>query len=195
MMRTLPLPLILVMALAACQREHPASASSPAQPSSAAARRPANPMASSGPARLDGYGPLSFGMTAAEMKQAWVGTLRGAPARGNICYELVPDGSTGQGPLAFMVEADKLVRYDVHANADVAPGGGRRGMTADDIRRRYAGLVQEIPAASGRAGRALRVRSPHPAGGVLLFETSASGEVTGWRVGQAPQVDYADGCH
>ena len=134
---------------------------------------------------------MRFGMTAAEMRGAWTGGLQGHPPKGQICYVL----ATTAGPApAFMVEADKFVRYDVRSGTEAAPGGGRVGMTLDQVRGLYAGRLQESPHKYIRGGLLLRTRANDAGGGVLLFETDAGGKVVSWRVGQAPQVDYTEGC-
>ena len=44
-----------------------------------------------------------------------------------------------------------------------------------------------------KAGQYLRVPAEQ-GDGLLVFETDASGTVTRWRAGVAPQVDYIEGC-
>ena len=91
-----------------------------------------------------------------------------------------------------MIEGRKLVRYDVRA-AITAPGGGKVGMTLGELQVLYPERADvgpdkydEGPAparAAGAGGRA-----------VIDFALGADGRVGAWRVGQTPQVDYAEGC-
>jgi hypothetical protein len=83
---------------------------------------------------------------------------------------------------------------DVDSPDIEAPGGGRVGMQARDIQRLYAGHVQAQPHKYVEGGQYLRIPNPDGGSGVVLFETDASGLVTGWRIGEPPQVDYVEGC-
>src|SRR5690606_13772644 len=96
------------------------------------------------------------------------------------------------GYLAFMFEGGRFVRYDVANDGETAPGGGRRGMTADQIRALYPGRVEASPH-KYTDGQYLRVQDTESEG-VVVFETDAAGTVTEWHAGLAPQVDYIEGC-
>ncbi|HZX80119.1 MAG TPA: lectin, partial [Lysobacter sp.] len=145
-----------------------------------------------GPARADGYGELRFGMTADEARKAWKGELKGDEVKPDNCAYLSPAG-TARGPY-LMFEQGRFVRYDVHGANTVAPGGGHVGQSADDIRRLYAGRVEEQPHQYVAGGKYLRVADAASKGRATLFEIDEHGRVTTWRVGQAPQVDYVEGC-
>ena len=195
--------LLSLLALAACNRERPAdNATAPAvQPPPATAPAPAvtpapapPPAAPVGLARFDGYGDMRFGMTAAEATRAWGGELNGKPGAGEVCYYLNPVSNPSPAYFAFMIESDKFVRYDVGNDKEVAPGGGKRGMTSDDIRTLYAGRIEEKPHKYVEGGHYLRIKGGDDSGGVLVFETDAAGKVSEWHVGQPPQVDYIEGC-
>src|SRR5690606_15292352 len=105
------------------------------------------PTPAAGPAHLDGYGRLRFGMTEDEARAAMDGGLKETPGvdPGNACHYLGPGWDGAPGHLAFMFDGGRFVRYDVANDEDVAPGGGRRGMTADEIRRLYPGRVEASP--------------------------------------------------
>lgn len=150
------------------------------------------PAADSSLARFDGYGALRFGMTGTQLRDAWAGELKGIPAEGEGCYHLSPAGVRVPADLAFMVENDAFVRYSTEDAALVAPGGGRIGMTLDEIRALHpaiqAGPHKYVP-------QGLYLRIPSGDGNtVLIFETGADGKVQEWRVGVPPQVDYVEGC-
>jgi hypothetical protein len=192
----------MLLALVACNRERPAdNATAPAPPPPAAtapgAPAPAAPEPAPAPvglARFDGYGDMRFGMTAAEATKAWGGDLNGKPDQGELCYYLSPVSSPSPAYFAFMIEADKFVRYDVGNDKEIAPGGGKVGMTADEIRTLYSGRIEEKPHKYVEGGHYLRIKAGDDSGGVLVFETDAAGKVTSWHAGLPPQVDYIEGC-
>jgi hypothetical protein len=208
MPRFLPQPalcavIVSLLALAACNRSGPvenatvpAAQSPPATaPGPAATPAPAPPTpAPVGLARFDGYGDMRFGMTADEATRAWGGELNGKPGKGEVCYYLNPVSNPSPAYFAFMIEDDKFVRYDVGNDKEIAPGGGRRGMSIDDIRKLYVGRIEEKPHKYVEGGRYLRIKADDGSGGVLVFETDAAGKVGEWHVGQPPQVDYIEGC-
>lgn len=146
--------------------------------------------------RYDGYKDLRFGMTAAEVKDAWDGSLKAAPDDRQTCFHLHPTGNTRTADLAFMIENDKFVRYSVgRGNASqIAPGGGKIGMSVEQIEKLYPDRVRKNPHKYVDGGKYLRIRGNDNSGGVLVFETDARGKVTEWRLGQPPQVDYVEGC-
>ena len=145
-------------------------------------------------ARLDGYGPLRFGMTVEEMREAWGASLHGEPPDGaDACHYL--DAGNGDAPQpAFMVEGGRFVRYDVSSDALLAPGGGRRGMSEAALQAQYHGSLQVTPHKYVDGGNYLAFDTSGVAPSRLVFETDAGGIVTEWRVGLSPQADYVEGC-
>jgi len=146
-------------------------------------------------ARFDGYGDLKLGMTADEVRQHWGGELDGGPdadSGPDGCYYLLPKWADNAREFGFMFEHDKLVRYDSGNPKELAPGGGRVGMTAEEISRLYPD-AQAQPHKYVEGGQYLRVSQPGGAA-ALLFETDETGKVTRWRVGVPPAVDYVEGC-
>jgi hypothetical protein len=134
-------------------------------------------------------------MTANEARKAWAGELRGhVPEDAGACYFLSPIWAKVPADFALMIEGDRFVRYDVGTDKEVAPGGGKQGMRVEDIRTLYSGRIEERPHKYVKGGKYLRVVANDGSGGVLVFVADASGEVTSWRVGQAPQADYVEGC-
>jgi hypothetical protein len=125
---------------------------------------------------------------------AWGKDLTGAPDEPDGCYYLYP-GPRGQGGrfgIGFMIEHQRFSRLDVDDARIEAPGGGRVGMDVGEIRRHYADIVEQ-PHKYVQGAKCLR-RTDTVSGGVLVFETDATGKVTRWRVGVPPQVDYVEGC-
>lgn len=190
------LPLLL---LAACTSEQaPAAGPAPVEPEqSVALDQPAEdippataPAAATGRARFDGYGALRFGMDEGAAREAWEGGLNGDAGDG--CHYLNPSGVLAPSNLAFMFDGGKFVRYDAGNDDEVAPGGGRRGMDADEIHALYPGRVLAQPH-KYTDGQYLRIEDTD-GDGVLVFETDAAGRVAEWHVGLPPQVDYVEGC-
>lgn len=204
MRRILPLPLLLVVALSACNDGRPAAdttgedATAPATTEPVApppvAPAPATPGPDAGLARYDGYGDMRFGMTAEEAKQAWGGELKGIPGEDEVCHYLTPVSSPVPSHFAFMIENGRFVRYDVGNDKEVAPGGGRLGMSADEIRSLYPGRVEESAHKYVEDGKYLKVAADDGSAGKLVFATDAAGRVTEWHAGIEPQVDYIEGC-
>jgi hypothetical protein len=198
-------PLVLILALASCKGESgaelPADTPSAAieamtpvtEPAAAAEAIPA-----SGDSRMDGYGPLEFGMTAEEARAAWKGNpLEPAAPEGDpaACHHLSPAGQATQATLAFMFEDDLFVRYSVESTEITAPGGGRVGMDEASLQGLYGERLESAPHKYVEGGSMLM--SPEDGGALpsrLFFELDANGRVTSWRVGVAPQIGYVEGC-
>lgn len=150
------------------------------------------PEPASGLARFDGYGDMRFGMTEAEAQQAWGGDLNGEAGDG--CHYRNPVWAKAPSYFAFMIDGGKFVRYDVGNDKEVAPGGGKRGMTADEIRALYPGRITESAHKYVEGGKYLKVAAGDGSKGKLVFETDAAGKVSEWHAGVEPQVDYIEGC-
>jgi hypothetical protein len=159
----------------------------------AAARATVREEDSASPARADGYAALRFGMDEAGLRAAWDGPALQPLGEGEGCRYLSPEGQSAPAVLAFMLEGNRFVRYDVgQGNAAIAaPGGGRIGMTVAGLRALYP-AAQAQPHKYVPDGRVLRV--PLQGGSVLVLETGADGRASAWRVGLPPQVDYVEGC-
>jgi hypothetical protein len=188
----------VVLALAACDRRppatvpadetRPAAAGEPAAPTPMPATAPAN----SGPARLDGYGPVALGASLDDVRTAWKEPLQGEVAD-DYCHALRPEGAQADD-VVFMIEGRKLVRYDVRNDRIVAPGGGKVGMTQGELQALYPERADLTPHKYEENGHNLRVRPADEGGAILNFEIGGNGTVTAWRVGLPPQVDYVEGC-
>lgn len=152
----------------------------------------------SGDSRMDGYGSLDFGLSAAEAREDWNGNpLESAgPVEDPLaCHHLVPAGQERPADLAFMFEDDLFMRYSVESDAITAPGGGRVGMDLAALEGLYGKRLESMPHKYIEGGTMLM--SPEDGGGLpsrLVFELDAEGRVVAWRVGLAPQVGYVEGC-
>jgi hypothetical protein len=141
-----------------------------------------------------GYGDMELGSTVDQAKAAWGGELDGAPAEGTHCYYLTPKWVTKPSDFAFMMEDGKFVRYDVGTDKEIAPGGGRVGMSADELQKMYGGALESTPHKYVEGGQYLAIDASGVAPTKLVFEVDANGNVTAWRVGLLPQADYVEGC-
>lgn len=203
-LRGLPALSLLVLALAACSGDRdpaadavatPPPAATTASPAPVPAATPTAPVpaAAANLARFDGYGDLRFGMSAAEARQAWGGTLDGVAAEDGACYHLSPRGVPAPADFALMIENDRFVRYSTESDRYVAPGGGQVGMGTSELQALYHNGLQASPHKYSD-GKYLSIDASGVAPSKLVFETDAAGKVTEWRVGVTPQVDYVEGC-
>lgn len=209
-MKHLPLAGLLLLSLAACGRAPETPAEAPAKdtaPPTAAAdadlatRSPADPRTDS-PARLDGYAGATLGAGIAAVRSGFGTPLQGlgtdaagkplpADDSNDGCYFLRPQDA--EDP-RLMIEARKLVRYDVRSAAITAPGGGKVGMTLGELQVLYPERADVGPDKYDDKAQHLRVRPAQEGAAVIDFALGADGRVSAWRVGKTPQVDYAEGC-
>lgn len=180
--------LLATLVLGACNRQPAVDGAAPT-PAAVATSAPVSRTPT-----FKGYGDLTFGMSSKAVRDAWKAPLAGqAPTDPGACYLLAPDPSAPKA-LSLMIEGDKLVRYDVGNDSEIAPGGGRRGMDIGQVRKLYAGRIREQPDKYVPGGVDLRVSADDDSGSALVFQTDATGKVTSWRVGQSPAIDYVEGC-
>ena len=66
--------------------------------------------AAAGPARLDGYGPLTLGSTLDEVRAAWKAPLQGE-VPDDYCHALRPEGAQAEDVI-LMIEGKRLVLVD-----------------------------------------------------------------------------------
>lgn len=202
------LALAIVLALGGCARspETPskdadaaAPAPTPTAPAAgaapdqgAAAGSDVAAAAATGPARLDGYGPVALGSTLEQVQAAWKEPLQGE-VPDDYCHALRPQGAQADD-VVFMIEGKRLVRYDVRNDRIVAPGGGKVGMSLGQLQTLYPDRGDVTAHKYDEKGHNLRVRPATEGGALINFEIGGDGNVTAWRVGQTPQVDYVEGC-
>lgn len=202
------LPIVMVVTLlSACQREEarapavePQTTATSTPMAEAPAPTPAvdDTAAPAGPvsqASFLGYGDMKLGSTIDEARTAWGGELNGAPMEGTTCHYLWPKWITRPADFAFMMEEGKFVRYDVGTDKETAPGGGKVGMTVDEVKKLYGDALKASPHKYTEGGQYLAIDAGDVAPTTkLVFEADAAGKVTSWRVGLSPQVDYVEGC-
>ena len=201
------LPLVMaVTLLSACQRDPAAAPATEPQTTATAtpmAEAPAptpaadDTAAPAGPvsqASFLGYGDMKLGSTVDEARAAWGGELNGAPMEGTTCHYLWPKWITRPADFAFMMEDGRFVRYDVGTDKETAPGGGKVGMSVEQLQNLYGGALKGAPHKYTQGGQYLSMDAGDVAPTRLVFEVDAAGKVTSWRVGLSPQVEYVEGC-
>ena len=201
------LPLVMaVTLLSACQRDPAAAPATEPQTTATAtpmAEAPAptpaadDTAAPAGPvsqASFLGYGDMKLGSTVDEARAAWGGELNGAPMEGTTCHYLWPKWITRPADFAFMMEDGRFVRYDVGTDKETAPGGGKVGLSVEELQKLYGGALKASPHKYTQGGQYLSMDAGDVAPTRLVFEVDAAGKVTSWRVGLSPQVEYVEGC-
>jgi len=187
-MRSIPLTLPLLLAALACGRE------APGRPEAADSAPPAPAEAAAEPwtVRLDGVGPVRFGMAVADARAALERSLTLAPP-GGACGFTVPRGAPAG--VRFMVEQGKVVRVDVDSSGVRTAAGAEVGMSEADVRSRYPAGLRVQPHKYDPKGRYLVVQGTAPADSVrlLIFETDGQ-RVVRYRAGITPAVEYVEGC-
>ncbi len=173
--------------------ERPAETSAP-EPVAAAPDSAKSPATSQDQASFAGFGDMQLGSTVDEAKAAWGGELNGKAMEGSSCYYLSPKWVNVPSDLAFMIEEGRFVRYDVGTTRQAAPGGGKVGMSADELQQLYKNALESAPHKYVEGGRNLSLDASGVQASKLVFETDAAGKITAWRVGLSPQVDYVEGC-
>ncbi|GAA4796127.1 lectin [Lysobacter hankyongensis] len=192
-----------LVALAGCRDEAPATpATTPAVDAPPAVATDAPPAVdavpgirpAAGTITFAGFGPAPFGADEEAVRMAWGKALEGAPDDAGGCYFLAPaPRGAPPFPFAFMFEGGKFARIDVRSDAILAPGGGKVGMSADDIARLYPAM-QSTPHKYVEGARTLRTQDAAGGPAALVFETDAGGAIVAWRIGVPPQIDYVEGC-
>ena len=146
-------------------------------------------------ASFAGYGDVKFGIAAADMEKAWGGELKTLGKDANpSCYFMTPKWTKTPAEFAFMIGDGKFARYGTDSAKYVAPGGGKVGMTVQELQALYHDALQSTPHKYVEGGHDLSMPASGVAPTKLVFESDAAGKVTEWRVGLAPQVDYVEGC-
>ena len=192
-MRQAAVTLAWVLALVACSSEPLRAPTAQARPKSTMTAVEAKVLqARDTLGSYTGYGLTRFGMNEDAFRAAWRADLKGAVDPGGDCSLLQPAWDNAQGDFDFMFEHGRFVRYDVGTPKEVAPGGGRVGMSVAQIRALYGAGLQVQPHKYQQNEQYLRIADGK--GDVLIFETDTSGKVRRWRAGIPPQIDNEDGC-
>lgn len=137
-----------------------------------------------------------FGADATAVRGAWGGEMRDNNAQrpDAKCYLLYPVRGAITHQYGFLMGADGLTGIDVYDPKALAPGGGRIGMSIDEINKTYPGQVKQIPNPSFEGAAFLQVTPPTGKDTQLSFETDALGSVTNWRIGKRSALEPNESC-
>jgi hypothetical protein len=143
--------------------------------------------------RLDGMGPVQFGMDAREASRALgMGDRDSLAASG--CRYLRPE--SGPPGLSLMIEHGKVVRVDVDSSGVPTAEGIQVGSSEAEVRRAYGDAVSSQPHKyRWEAGwRYLIYRPPVSEPRVAVVFEADSERVRSYRAGLEPQVEYVERC-
>lgn len=140
---------------------------------------------------LRGIGRLEAGMTMAEAAAVLTGGLEVAdePPLEECTYAVWRNGPDG---VSIMIDSGRVARVDVSAAGVRTTEGAGIGDTEEQIQRLYPGRVTVTPH-KYEAGNYLTIIDVTDSSFALVFETSA-GNVTRYRSGRRPHVEYVEGC-
>lgn len=196
------LSFVLIAALAACGPRADAPAG-PEAPEVSAEPQPLDPasteaglekLAGCGPASVDGFCGVRFGMSPDQAKAAFPTPLErysgdaGAADDPNACFEFF--AAPPVEGVTFLVEDAKVGRVDfLSAGVTTADGFGV-GTPGDDIRAKYGAALSESP---NKYEPEVAELTLSQGGGKIVFEIQ-DGRVRAWRAGVAPTIDYVERC-
>ena len=144
---------------------------------------------------IKGIGQVMVGMTVPQASTAANRRLVvSGGGGGSSCFYVIPEG--GPSDVRFMVTEGRISRVDISGSSRVTTSTGARiGDTEDRIKALYPGQIQVSPhkyvpgghyltfVPTDRAERSYR----------LLFETNGN-QVTKYRTGKLPEVEFVEGC-
>ena len=137
-------------------------------------------------------GPVRLGMTQSQIEEA-IGTTVSRGQAGShdeiSCYYLRYEGP--YSGIGFMMNDDRLVRYDVWASGIRTRTGIGTGSAMDEVAASYDQPVRATPH-KYTDGKYVSVDDGN--GIKLLFETDAAGNIERYRSGRSPEVDFVEGC-
>ncbi|MGH8104842.1 MAG: hypothetical protein ACREO1_02285 [Arenimonas sp.] len=141
-------------------------------------------------------GSAGFGDSVEKVRKAYSKPmLATTPAEGSSCLYLYPETDKhAKHSVGYMFEDNKFVRFDVYDDSQAAPGNIRVGDSADTVKTKFAGRLEEAPHKYIEKGFTLTVTPQDKTAVHLVFEIDANGRVSSWRLGVPPQVFYVEGC-
>ena len=142
-------------------------------------------------ARLDGAGPVTYGMS---LKEAGAAAGDSAVVRpmAEDC-DFVVFGGMPEG-MRFMVEHGRIVRADVTGSAPGTDRGAQVGMAVSAVQRLYGESLLVKPHKYDSAGQYLVLVPPGADSSRRLIFESDGRIVTRYRAGLRPAVEYVEGC-
>lgn len=136
---------------------------------------------------MGGAGTARIGMTPDELRAAGLTVDEDTASLGSAChYARIAEAPN----LDFMIEEGTLARIDVRTATPRTDAGDRVGDAEADVLSRHAGAV--VQPHKYTDGHYLVVFSPDSTR-ALVFETDGT-QVTKYRAGRLPAVQYVEGC-
>jgi hypothetical protein len=140
--------------------------------------------------RLDGAGPIRYGMSVADAAAAAGDSIEVPPSSEACAYlrlQGMPDG------LQFMVERGRIVRGDVTTGTLPTAHGARIGMAESEVQSLYGHTLESRPHKYDTAGRYL-VLVPADGDSLRLVLETDGRVITRYRTGLLPAAEYVEGC-
>jgi hypothetical protein len=141
--------------------------------------------------RLDGVGPVTFGMSLVQARTALGDSLAVTPP-GASCGFAVPRGAPAG--IRLMIEAGKVVRVDVDSAGVRTAAGDEVGMAEGDVRGRYPQGLEVRPHKYEPTGRYLIIHETEADSTRRLIFESDGQRIVRYRAGIMPAVEYVEGC-
>lgn len=182
--------LLVAIILGACS-EHRAEP----RPDTAQPARLAAPDTAPWTVSLSAYGPIRMGSARLDVLDELGAPPRdGEKPRSEECgYMEIPNGPSMRA-VRLMVVGDTVVRVDVDSLPVATTWGDRVGDSERAVLERHAGNVRVEPHKyTGPVGHYLIVTAPDDTLHRLVFETDGK-NVTTYRAGLRPYVDWVEGC-
>lgn len=140
----------------------------------------------------DGLGPIQIGMTLDEAVN--MGLLNERPEIKQACDFVFPAVGAGVPLVNVMVVKGKVARIDVDTGTVTTEDGARIGDTEDRIKEIYGDELKITPNKYISGGHYFTVMGDSAsAGKAIVFETDGR-QVTAFRAGRLPEVEWVEGC-
>ncbi|MBA3670501.1 MAG: hypothetical protein H0W68_00580 [Gemmatimonadaceae bacterium] len=139
-------------------------------------------------------GPLRVGSSPSAAAAALRIPLPAVRASDTECAYVRPESGPLDGAVELMVVKDVIVRIDVDSSSVATTWGDRVGDTESEVLARHAGRIRVEPHKyTGPTGHYLVVDPPTDTLHQLIFETDGK-QVTSYRIGLRPFVEWVEGC-
>ena len=168
----------------------PAAAPAPSTQTPVKPDTAAKPASTSWTVSEAGIGPIRAGMTVGQANAAVGGGFSAPAGSGNGCtyaaFTRAPKG------VAVMLENGKVARVEVRSGSVATTTGAKIGDSELRVMALYSGRVTTTPHKYLPNGHYLTV-APSAGNNRIVFETDGN-NVTNYRSGQQPQVEYVERC-
>jgi len=157
--------------------------------------RAQTPLSEQSKLAINGIGPVRVGMTVPQAAAAAGVSLVVHYAGSDNCYYLRPQDVPKD--LAFMVIDNQIARVDIERESRIKTvSGAKIGDSEARIKSLYPGQIRVTNHQYVEGGHYLTFVPKDTADKNyrLVFETGVDGQVTTFRSGKLPEVEYVEGC-